>query len=48
MTINDIRQIIAIKITKGNIDDRTPVVKLTKKLKVSIYTDKGYIESDLL
>ena len=30
---------MAIKMTKGNIDDRTPVVKLTKKLKGSIYTD---------
>ena len=25
MIINDVGQIIAIKITKGNVDDRTPV-----------------------
>ena len=37
--INDVGQIMAIKITKGNIDDRTPVAELTKKLKGSIYTD---------
>ena len=42
MIINDVGQIMAIKITKGNIDDRTPVPDLTKKLKGSIYTDKGY------
>ena len=30
---------MAIKITKGNIDDRTPVTELTKKLKGSIYAD---------
>ena len=36
MIINDISQIIAIKITKGNVDDRTPVAELTKKLKGSI------------
>ena len=30
---------MSIKITKGNIDDRTPVAKLTKKLKGSIYAD---------
>ena len=30
---------MAIKITKGNIDDRTPVIELTKKLKGSIYAD---------
>ena len=34
---------MAIKITKGNVDDRTPVAELTKKLKGSIYADKGYI-----
>ena len=34
---------MAIKITKGNVDDRTPVAELTKKLKGSIYPDKGYI-----
>ena len=40
-------QIMAIKITKGNVDDRTPVAELTKKLKGSIYADKGYIRAGL-
>ena len=39
MIINHVGQIMAIKITKGNIDDRTPVAELSKKLKGSIYTD---------
>ena len=47
MIINHIGQIIAIKITKGNVDDRTPVAELTKKLKGSIYADKGYIGAAL-
>ena len=47
MVINDAGQIMAIKITKGNVDDRTPVAELTKKLKGSVYADKGYIGSDL-
>ena len=47
MIINDVGQIMAIKITKGNVDDRTPVAELTKKLKGSIYADKGYIGADL-
>ena len=47
MIINDVGQIMAIKITKGNVDDRTPVAELTKKLKGSIYADKGYIRADL-
>ena len=38
---------MAIKITKGNIDYRTPVADLTKKLRGSIYVDKGYIGADL-
>ena len=37
---------MAIKITKGNIDDRTHVEELSKKLKGSIYADKGYIRAD--
>ena len=47
MIINDVGEIMAIKITKGYIDDRTPVAELTKKLKGSIYADKGYIGADL-
>ena len=47
MIINDAGQIMAIKITKGNVDDRTPVAELTKKLKGSVYADKGYIGADL-
>ena len=47
MIINDAGQIMAIKITKGNIDDRTPIAELTKKLQGSIYVDKGYLGADL-
>ena len=38
---------MAIRITKGNVDDRTPVAELTKKLKGSIYADKAYIGTGL-
>ena len=47
MIINHIGQIISTKITKGNVDNRTPVAELTKKLKGSIYSDKGYIGAGL-
>ena len=30
---------MAIKITKGSIDDKTAITELTKKLKGSIYVD---------
>ena len=36
MIINNVGPIMAIKITKGNIDDRTLIPELTKKLKGSI------------
>ena len=49
MIINDAGQIMAIKITKGNIHDSTLVTDLTKKLKgSSVYADKKYIGADLL
>jgi hypothetical protein len=35
------------KVTKGNVDDRSPVVELTKDLTWSIYADKGYIKQSL-
>ena len=48
MITNDVSQRMAIKITKGNIDDRRPVAELTKKLKglymlifSKIYTKKA-------
>ena len=47
MIINNIGQIVAIKITKDNVNDRTPVAELTKKVKGSIYAYKGYIGADL-
>ena len=40
MIINDVGQIIVIKITKGNIDDSTHVAELTKKSKGFIYVIK--------
>ena len=39
MIMNNVAQIMVIKITKGNIDDRMHVAGLTKKLKSSIYAD---------
>ena len=33
--------------TRGNVDDRTPVPDLTKDLKGFIYADKGYIKQNL-
>ena len=45
--INSKGQIISVKITCGNVDDRAPVKQLTKGLKGSLYADKGYISQKL-
>lgn len=45
--INSKGQIISVKITCGNVDDRMPVKQLAKGLKGSLYADKGYISKEL-
>jgi transposase len=44
LIINSKEQIISVKITQGNVDDRSPVKQL---IKGSIYADKGYISQQL-
>lgn len=43
MVINHKGEIMAIRITRGNVSDITPLGEMTKTLKGSIYADKGYI-----
>lgn len=45
--INEKGEFIALKMTKGNVDDRIPVPELTKGLTGIIYADKGYIKQNL-
>lgn len=47
LIINDKGEMMALKITRGNVDDRTPVPELTKNLTGKIYADKGYIKQNL-
>lgn len=47
LIINEKGEFIALKMTKGNVDDRTPVIELTKDLIGTIYSDKGYIKQNL-
>ena len=47
LVINHVGEIVAVKITAGNINDREPVDILTKNLKGSCYADKGYISKEL-
>lgn len=47
LVINDIGEIQSVRITQGNVDDRAPVIDMTKKLKGLLFGDKGYIKSEL-
>ena len=45
--INDKGEIMALKVTKGNVDDRAPVLELTEGLIGKMFADKGYIKQNL-
>jgi hypothetical protein len=47
LVVNDKGEIMAFKITKGNVDDRRPVPDLVKKLIGKLVGDKGYISKKL-
>lgn len=45
--INDCGDLLAVKFTKGNVDDRTPILDMIKNIFGKLFGDKGYISSDL-
>ena len=47
VVINEKGEFIALKMTRGNVDDRIPVPELTKDLTGTIYADRGYIKQNL-
>jgi hypothetical protein len=47
LVINEKGEFIALKMTKGNVDDRVPVPEMTKDLTGLIYADRGYIKQNL-
>lgn len=47
IVINDKGELLAWKLTTGNVDDRNPVPELTEKLKGLLFGDKGYISTKL-
>lgn len=47
LVINEKGQLHKIKLTKGNIDDRTPVLELVEGLEGLLFADKGYIKTAL-
>jgi DDE family transposase len=47
LLINGCGEIQGIKITPGNVDDRTPVQDITKRITGLLFGDKGYIKQEL-
>ena len=47
VVINNKGEIVALKITLGNVDDRSVLDPMTKELKGKVFADKGYISKKL-
>jgi hypothetical protein len=47
LVINDQGELLAVKITAGNVDDRDPVPELTRSLFGKLFGDRGYISQSL-
>lgn len=43
LIVNHLGEILSVKITEGNIDDRKPVPEMVKGLSGKLYGDKGYL-----
>jgi transposase len=47
LVVNDRGEILACRLTPGNVDDRTPVPRLVKRLWGKLFGDKGYLSQPL-
>lgn len=47
MVINDCGELLGVRLTPGNVDDRKPVPGMTELLTGKLYGDKGYISQAL-
>lgn len=47
LIINHLGEIVALKLTKGNVDDRKPVLDMAESIWGKLYGDKGYISKAL-
>lgn len=47
LIINDKGELIAFKLTPGNVDDRKPVPEMTEGIFGNLFGDRGYISQDL-
>ena len=47
LAVNDRGELLACCLTPGNVDDRTPVPELVKRLRGKLFGDRGYISAPL-
>ena len=47
LLINHLGEILSVKVTPGQVDDRAPVPELVKQLTGMLYGDKGYLSKKL-
>jgi hypothetical protein len=45
--VNEVGELLAFKVTAGNVDDRAPVMDLTEHITGKLFGDKGYISQNL-
>jgi hypothetical protein len=47
LVVNDCGELLAVKITAGNMDDRNPMLELARGLFGKLFGDRGYISQKL-
>ena len=47
LVINECGELLAVQLTPGNVDDRQPVPRLTRRLFGKLFGDKGYISAEV-
>ena len=47
LIINECGELLSVHFSKANVDDRTPVLTMTKKIMGKLFGDKGYISKEL-
>jgi hypothetical protein len=45
LIVNDRGELLAVRLTAGNVDDRVPVPKLVQRLRGKLFGDKGYLST---
>jgi len=47
LIINDLGELLAFKLTPGNVDDRKPIPEMTQGIFGKLFGERGYISQDL-